>query len=146
VICFLLVASARELHHPIRLFYQRDMAISVSGTFQRSTKYENVRPIHIYLLRLLYILMFFVLGRNTWTQILTHKGPWDPTNAVVWCVWTAFATLAGIGIIRPLKMLPIILLEIFYKCCGLSLWRIHCGQRVRWRDHQPKASPRRSHG
>jgi len=59
------------------------MAISVSGIFQRSTKYENVRPIHIYLLRLLYILMFFVLGKDTWTQILTHKGP--GTRPMPWC-------------------------------------------------------------
>jgi hypothetical protein len=76
------------------------MTISVTGIFQRSSKYERVRPIHIYLLRLLYILMFFVLGRETWTQILTHQGPWDPFKAVAWCVWTAFATLAGLGILR----------------------------------------------
>jgi hypothetical protein len=58
------------------------MTISVTGIFQRSSKYEGVRPIHIYLLRLLYVLMFFVLGRETWTQILTHQGPWDPFKAV----------------------------------------------------------------
>ena len=86
-----------------------------------SAKYEGVRPINIYLLRLLYILMFFVLGKLTWTHIFTHRGPWDPTNAVAWCVWTAFATLAGLGIFRPLKFLPIILLEIFYKVLWLLL-------------------------
>ena len=90
-----------------------------------SPKYEGVRPLNIYLLRLLYILMFFVLGHLTWshilTHILTHRGSWDPTNAVAWCVWTAFATLAGLGILRPLKMLPIILLEIFYKVLWLLL-------------------------
>ena len=37
------------------------------------------------------------------------------------CVWTAFATLAGLGIIRPLKMRPIVLLEIFYKVMWLIL-------------------------
>jgi hypothetical protein len=36
-------------------------------------------------------------------------------------VWTAFATLAGIGIVRPVKMLPIVLLEIFYKVLWLIL-------------------------
>jgi len=86
-----------------------------------AAKYEGVRPINIYLLRLLYILMFFVLGQMTWRHILTHKGPWDPTNAVAWCVWTAFATLAGLGILRPLKFLPIILLEIFYKILWLVI-------------------------
>jgi hypothetical protein len=39
----------------------------------------------------------------------------------VWCVWSAFATLAGLGIIRPLKMLPILLLEIFYKVLWLVI-------------------------
>src|ERR1700680_5100274 len=97
------------------------MTFSLKAIFQRDERYEGVRRINIYLLRLLYILMFFVLGKDTWTHILTHQGPWDPTDAVAWCVWTAFATLAGIGIIRPLKMLPIVLLEIFYKVMWLIL-------------------------
>ena len=97
------------------------MTFNPKAIFQRNEKYEGVRNINIYLLRLLYVLMFFVLGRITWTHVLTHQGPWEPTNAVAWCVWTAFATLAGIGIIRPVKMLPIILLEIFYKILWLIL-------------------------
>ena len=97
------------------------MTFNPLALFRRADKYDGVRPINNYLLRLLYILMFFVLGQMTWTHILTHKGPWDPTNAVVWCVWTAFATLAGLGILRPLKFLPIILLEIFYKVLWLLI-------------------------
>jgi hypothetical protein len=89
--------------------------------FQRDHRHEGVRRINIYLLRLLYVLMFFVLGRDSWTHIFTHKGPWEPTDAMMWCVWSAFATLAGLGIIRPLKMLPILLLEIFYKLLWLLL-------------------------
>jgi hypothetical protein len=100
----------------------------VRATFQRDEKYEGVRRINIYLLRLVFILMFFLLGKDTWTHVLTHRGPWEPVNAVAWCVWTAFATLAGLGIFRPLKMLPILLLEIFYKLLWLllvayPLWR-----------------------
>jgi len=102
-------------------FKDISMNLRLKAIFQREDRYEGVRPIHIYLLRLVYILMFFVLGKETWTQILTHKGPWDPTSAVAWCVWTAFATLAGLGIIRPLKMLPILLLEIFYKVLWLVI-------------------------
>jgi hypothetical protein len=86
--------------------------------------------INIYLLRLVYALMFFVLGKQTWTEIIFHQGPWIPSDAVAWCVWTAFATLAGIGIVRPLLMLPILLLEIFYKVLWLAivaypLWAKH---------------------
>jgi hypothetical protein len=97
------------------------MTFSPIAIFQRDDRYEGVRKINIYLLRLLYILMFFVLGRDTWTHILTHRGSWDPTEAMAWCVWSAFATLAGLGIIRPLKMLPILLLEIFYKVLWLLI-------------------------
>jgi hypothetical protein len=97
------------------------MSFSITSIFRPSSKYDGVRPIQIYLMRLLYILMFFVLGRETWTEILTHKGPWDPYEAVTYCVWTAFATLAGLGILRPLKMLPIVFLEIFYKVLWLII-------------------------
>ena len=97
------------------------MTINPKAIVQRNERHEGVLNINIDLLRLLYVLMFFVLGRITWTHVLTHQGPWEPTNAVEWCVWTAFATLAGIGIIRPVKMLPIVLLEIFYKVQWLIL-------------------------
>jgi hypothetical protein len=96
------------------------MAQLTKAIFEGVPRHDGVPRINVYLLRLLYILMFFVLGKETWAHILTHQGPWDPTDAVVWCVWTAFATLAGLGILRPVKMLPIVLLEIFYK----SLWLI----------------------
>ena len=95
------------------------MTFSPMAIFQRDDRHEGVRRIHIYLLRLVYTLMFFVLGKDTWTHVLTHQGEWDPMDATAWCVWTAFATLAGLGIIRPLKMLPILLLEVFYKVLWL---------------------------
>lgn len=97
------------------------MTFSPMAIFRRDDRFEGVRRINIYLLRMVFILMFFVLGRETWTHILTHRGSWEPIDATAWCVWTAFATLAGLGIIRPLKMLPILLLEIFYKVLWLII-------------------------
>jgi general stress protein CsbA len=97
------------------------MLAKFKTVFQRSAKYDDVRPLNIYLLRLVYLLMFFVLGNTAWTHVLTHRGPWEPADAVAWCVWAAFATLAGLGIFRPLKMLPILLLEIFYKVLWLAV-------------------------
>jgi len=95
------------------------MSVSLKAIFQRDPRHEGARRINVYLLRLVFVLMFFGLGKDTWTHILTHQGSWDPADAVAWCVWTAFATLAGLGIIRPIKMLPILLLEIFYKVLWL---------------------------
>ncbi len=112
------------------------MTFSVKAIFQRDEKYKGVRRINIYLLRLVFILMFFLLGKDTWTHILTHHSVWDPINAIAWCVWTAFATLAGLGIFRPLKMLPILLLEIFYKI----LWLIIVAYPL-WSTNKLEGSP-----
>lgn len=112
------------------------MTFSVKAIFQKDARHEGVRPIHIYLLRLVYVLMFFVLGKDTWTHILGHAGPWEPDDAMAWSIWTAFATLAGLGIIRPLKMLPILLLEIFYKV----LWLILVAYPL-WSTHSLEGSP-----
>jgi hypothetical protein len=87
--------------------------------FHRDAQHEGVQRINIYLLRLVFVLMFFVLGKDSWTHILSHWGSWDPRDAMAWCIWAGFATLAGLGIFRPLKMLPILLLEIFYKVLWL---------------------------
>jgi hypothetical protein len=100
---------------------EQPMSFQVAEIFRLNEKYEGVRPIHVYLLRLVYLLMFFVLGKDVWGHILRHQGQWDPVNAVAWCVWAGFATVAGLGIFRPLKMLPILLLEIFYKLLWLLL-------------------------
>ena len=97
------------------------MTFGLKSILERDARHDGVLRINVYLMRLVFILMFFVLGKATWTRILTHQGSWDPTDAVVWCVWTAFATLAGLGIIRPLNMLPILLLEIFYKVLWLII-------------------------
>jgi hypothetical protein len=97
------------------------MLSRLKALFRQDDRFVGAPRFNIYLLRLVYVLMFFVLGRMTWTHILTHKGPWQPDDALGWCVWTAFATLAILGIFRPLKMLPILLLEIFYKVLWLVL-------------------------
>jgi len=113
--------SAGALFQVERTYEHGLMTFSPMTIFRRNDRYEGVRGINVYLLRLVFILMFFVLGRNTWTHILTHTGTWEPRDAMAWCVWTAFATLAALGIVRPLKMLPILLLEIFYKVLWLIL-------------------------
>jgi len=90
--------------------------------------YEGVPKINIYGIRVLFTLMFLFLSHDSWTHILHHTGDWVVTDAVAWCVWLAYGAISWIGIIRPLKMLPIILLEIIYKTAWLfvvayPLWR-----------------------
>jgi len=41
-------------------------------------------------------------------------------RAVAWCVWVAYPTMSLLGLIHPLRMLPIILFMIFYKTVWLA--------------------------
>ena|SRR5688572_4729811 len=83
-------------------------------------KYEGVRPINIYLLRLLYFLMFVGVGLSVWRTLINQQDAWDHTKAVAFCVWAAYTTLGIFGLLRPLKWLPIVIFMIFYK----ALWVI----------------------
>jgi hypothetical protein len=96
--------------------------LSIKSIFGRDqSHWDGVPKINIYLLRLMFLLMIVFLGRQSWTHIFTFKGPWVPADAMNWCIWAAFATFAILGIINPLKMLPIVMLEVFYKVLWLLL-------------------------
>ncbi len=82
-------------------------------------KYEGVRRVNIYLLRLVYFLVFIFVGKESWTFIAGEIHTVTPTEAVTWCVWAAFSVLALVGVFRPLKMLPVLLLEVVYKLTWL---------------------------
>jgi len=84
-------------------------------------RWEGVPKINIYLLRLLFLLMLVFLGKESWTFIFTHKGIWNPMDAMAWCIWASYSVLSIFGIIQPLKMLPIVMLEILYKVIWLIL-------------------------
>jgi len=109
---------------------QRQSKFSIRSIFERDYKHwDGVPKINIYLLRLMFILMIFFLGKDSWTHILTFKGSWNPTDAMAWCIWAAYSVLAILGIIHPLKMLPIVMLEILYKVLWLiivyPLWKLN---------------------
>ncbi|MEM6583636.1 MAG: hypothetical protein AAF699_20320, partial [Pseudomonadota bacterium] len=89
--------------------------------FTGSPKYDGVRPVNVALMRVIYALMFFVLGADVWGYILNHPQPWDENEAVAWSVWAAFSALALLGMLRPIQMIPVFLLEIFYKVLWLAL-------------------------
>ncbi|MBL4631394.1 MAG: hypothetical protein JKY14_09630 [Paraglaciecola sp.] len=98
------------------------MFIKLKKIFQADFEYyQGVSRAKIYLLRLLYSLMFIVLGIDVWSYIFSFQGVWEPGEAMKWSVWASFSALAGLGIIHPLRMLPILLLEIFYKLLWLLI-------------------------
>jgi hypothetical protein len=101
---------------------QNSSRFPILNLFKRDYEhYHGVLRINIYLLRLLFILVFFFVASDAWPHIFNHKGPWEKTNAAAWCMWASYSLISFIGIIRPLKLLPIVLFEIIYKITWLII-------------------------
>jgi hypothetical protein len=81
---------------------------------------NEISLIRLHLMRLLYLLNFVMLGLQVWPAILNHEGPWDPVKGVAFSFWAALSTLSALGLRYPLKMLPLLLLQLLYK----SIWVI----------------------
>jgi len=94
-------------------------------------RYDGVRPIIILGMRLGYLVVFLFLGSLSWRLILTHQGPWDSVVAAAVCMWAAHALLSLIGVFHPLKMLPLLLFEVFYKL----LWLVIVALPLLWSGH-----------
>lgn len=81
---------------------------------------EDVSTFRLYLMRFAYLANFAGLGLSVWPAIINHTGAWDPVKGVAFCFWAALSALAGLGIRYPLKMLPLLFLQLLYK----SIWLI----------------------
>tara|TARA_B110000444_G_C18469603_1_gene424068 strand:+ start:98 stop:550 length:453 start_codon:yes stop_codon:yes gene_type:complete len=91
-------------------------------------QYDGIRPINIYAMRLIFLLMAVFLGYDVWGYIIAYQGMWFPTEAMDWSVWAAFSLIAILGIFRTVEMIPVLLVEIAYKLIwlvlvALPLWR-----------------------
>jgi hypothetical protein len=91
-------------------------------------RYEGVRPINIWGLRLFYLLMLVFVAPTAWRVLLSHEGPWVPLAAVAWSVWATYPVLALFGLFHPLRWLPLMFIGIGYKAIWLffvavPLWR-----------------------
>ena len=59
------------------------MSFNIKSIFERDhVRYDGVRRINVYLMRVLYFLMAVFLAMDVWTYILGHKGPWEPQDAI----------------------------------------------------------------
>jgi hypothetical protein len=81
---------------------------------------EETSTFRLYFMRLLYLFNFVFLSLQVWPVIINHVGAWDPLKGVAFSFWAALAALAGLGLRYPLKMLPLLLLQLLYK----SIWVI----------------------
>lgn len=72
-------------------------------------------PWRQHLLRALFFLNFISLAFDNWSTILFPEEQMDTLTGVTISFWAAFSLLNLLGVRFPLKMIPILLLQLLYK-------------------------------
>ena len=96
---------------------------------------KGVSKFRFYLLRFYFALNFVTLGFQAWSEIFAHTGLWQPIPGIAYSFWAAFSLLAILGIIHPLKMIPLLLVQFTYKL----IWSIIVAYPI-WSANQLPAS------
>lgn len=73
----------------------------------------------LYLMKALYLLTFIGLVFDNWSTILFPTEPMDTLSGVAISFWASYSLLMGLGLRYPLKMLPLIFLQLLYKSAWL---------------------------
>ncbi|GAA6206100.1 hypothetical protein [Thalassotalea sp. SU-HH00458] len=87
----------------------------------------EVSKLRINILRTVYLLIVVVFGYRIWPTIINPNEVWDPLQGVAFSFWGAFTLLSILGVWQPLKMLPLLFMQLTYKviwmlAVGLQLW------------------------
>jgi hypothetical protein len=82
-------------------------------------RWDDVSTLRLYVLRVLYLLLVVMLGSDVWPVLIHPQTPLGPLEGVAYSFWAALSTLGLLGIRYPLKMLPLLLLQFFYKVVWL---------------------------
>jgi hypothetical protein len=88
---------------------------------------DDVSIVRLYALRAVYFVNFAFLGVNVWPLLISPAKPIDPMTGVAFVFFAALSTLCALGVRYPLKMLPVLFMQLFYKsvwllAVALPLW------------------------
>ncbi|TQV70665.1 hypothetical protein FKG94_20245 [Exilibacterium tricleocarpae] len=89
---------------------------------------NEVGRVRLYGMRIVFLLTFIGLAPSAWQEIIIPTETWEPFYGVAVSFWAALSLLALVGFLYPLKMLPLLLLQLLYKLVwllgvGLPLWQ-----------------------
>lgn len=83
-----------------------------------TTRTPETSTFRLYLMRGLYLLLALALGADIWPRVLGAGEPLGAMDGVAYAFWATLSLLAVVGIRYPLKMLPLLLVQMAYK----SIW------------------------
>jgi hypothetical protein len=96
-----------------------------------------VSPLRLYLLRVLYIGNFLFVGFNAFSALLTSDKPIPPVTGVAFAFWAALGLMSGVGIRYPLKMLPVLFMQLCYKTIWLLTIALPIWKSGQWSVNAP---------
>ncbi|PCJ97180.1 MAG: hypothetical protein COA50_05955 [Flavobacteriaceae bacterium] len=76
---------------------------------------KNPPKWRLHIMRALFFLNFISVGFDNWSKVLFPEEQLDLMTGVAVSFWAGFALLNLIGVRFPLKMLPILMLQLLYK-------------------------------
>lgn len=79
----------------------------------------QISPFRLHLMRAVYLLTFLALGYEVWPQLIRPDAPLKPLEGVALSFWAAYSGLMLLGVRHPLKLLPLMLLQMLYKTVWL---------------------------
>lgn len=74
----------------------------------------------LYVMRLLYLMTFVGVGMMAFPALINPPAPIAPMRGVALAFWGALSIGMAFGLRYPLKMLPLILLQLMYKLIWLA--------------------------
>ncbi|MCL2912789.1 hypothetical protein L2725_03150 [Shewanella corallii] len=74
-----------------------------------------VSILRLNLLRAMYLFMAFGLGMTIWPEIISFSWGVADTDSVVYAMLGALGLLCLLGVLYPLKMLPLLIFELAWK-------------------------------
>ena len=86
---------------------------------QEEIAMNDVSPLRLNLLRINYLAMAGVLGSWIWPLLLDPAKSWPLASGIVASILGALAVVAVLGLLHPLRMLPVLIFELGWKTIWL---------------------------
>ncbi|HEY0155093.1 MAG TPA: hypothetical protein VGB92_23985 [Longimicrobium sp.] len=96
------------------------------GAGAKERTMHELSTLRLNLLRAMYLIIALGMGSQIWPLILGAKMP-EHMRGVVWAMLGALTVLALLGLRYPVRMMPLLIFELAWKCVwvagfGIPLW------------------------
>ena len=90
---------------------------------------SEVSPLRLWVMRFMYLVMAVGIGFTIWPLILSHGSELPRMTGVAWALLGTIGLLALLGLSYPLRMLPLLFVELTWKIIWLTAFAL-----PRWLD------------